>query len=109
MAKKVGIIGAGAAGLFAACRASELGSSVTVFEKNSRAGKKLLITGKGRCNITNNCSLDDLMNNIPGNGRFLYSAFNQYIIDIMNFFDFIMCRLKPRETGFPCSTEPLIL
>ena len=88
MAKKIGIIGAGAAGLFAACRAAELGNSVTVFEKNKRAGKKLLITGKGRCNITNNCPLDDLMNNIPGNGRFLYSAFNQYNNhDIMSFFN----------------------
>ncbi|NLO93176.1 MAG: NAD(P)/FAD-dependent oxidoreductase [Clostridiaceae bacterium] len=106
MAKKVGIIGAGAAGLFAACRASELGSSVTVFEKNSRAGKKLLITGKGRCNITNNCSLDDLMNNIPGNGRFLYSAFNQYNNhDIMNFFDFHNVPVKTERGNrvFPCS------
>ena len=65
MANKIGIIGAGAAGLFAAGRAASLGNQVKVFEKNKRAGKKLLITGKGRCNITNNCTLEELMDNIP--------------------------------------------
>lgn len=88
MANKIGIIGAGAAGLFAAGRAASLGNHVKVFEKNKRAGRKLLITGKGRCNITNNCTIDELMANIPGNGRFLYSAFNKYSnVNIMDFFE----------------------
>ncbi|NMA66261.1 MAG: NAD(P)/FAD-dependent oxidoreductase [Clostridiaceae bacterium] len=88
MGSKIGIIGAGAAGLMAAGRAASLNKDVIVFEKNNRAGKKILITGKGRCNITNNCSLDELIANIPGNGRFLYSSFNQFNnIDVMDFFE----------------------
>lgn len=106
MAKRIGIIGAGAAGLFAACRAASLGSSVLIFEKNKKAGKKLLITGKGRCNITNDCSLDELMANIPGNGRFLYSAFNQYNnYDIMDFFESLNVPVKTERGNrvFPVS------
>jgi predicted Rossmann fold flavoprotein len=88
MANQVGIIGAGAAGLMAACRAGFLGKTVKVFEKNKIAGKKLLITGKGRCNVTNECSMDQLISNIPGNGKFLYSAFNKFNnYDIINFFE----------------------
>lgn len=87
MANRVGIIGAGAAGLMAAGRAASLGKAVLVFEKNNRAGKKLLITGKGRCNITNQCPLEDLLANIPRNGRFLYSTFHHFDnYDIMDFF-----------------------
>lgn len=97
MANQVGIIGAGAAGLTAAGRAAFLEKSVRVFEKNNRAGKKLLITGKGRCNITNNCPMEELLANIPGNGRFLYSSLNQYNnYDIMEFFE---------STGVPIKTE----
>lgn len=88
MTKIVGIVGAGAAGLMAAGRAASLGKTVIVFEKNSRAGKKILITGKGRCNVTNNCSMEDLMANIPGNGKFLYSSLNKFNnIDVMDFFE----------------------
>jgi predicted Rossmann fold flavoprotein len=87
MGNRVGIVGAGAAGLMAAGRAASLGKNVLVFEKNNRAGKKLLITGKGRCNITNQCPLEDLLANIPGNGRFLYSTLNRFDnYDIMDFF-----------------------
>lgn len=97
MANSVGIVGAGAAGLMAAGKAASLGKTVKVFEKNNRAGKKLLITGKGRCNITNNCSMEDLFANIPGNGRFLYSTLNQYNhYDIMDFFE---------SNGVPIRTE----
>lgn len=97
MSKLVGVIGAGAAGLMAAGRAASLGKSVLVFEKNSRAGKKLLITGKGRCNITNACSMEELMANIPGNGRFLYSCFNKFNNhDVMSFFE---------EYGVPLKIE----
>ena len=68
------IIGGGAAGLMAAITASGLGKKVLLFEKNDRLGKKLLITGKGRCNVTNNCSVDELIKNIPSNPRFLYAV-----------------------------------
>lgn len=72
------VIGAGAAGLVAAARAAELGAKVTVLEKNDRPGKKILITGKGRCNITNVQDLPDFIKNIPGNGQFLYSCLNRF-------------------------------
>jgi len=110
MAKRIGIIGAGAAGLFAAGRAASLGNHVMVFEKNKRAGKKLLITGKGRCNITNNCSLEELMKNIPGNGRFLYSAFNKFNNhDIMDFFASVNVPVKTERGNrvFPVSDKSL--
>lgn len=110
MSKRIGIIGAGAAGLFAACIAGLSGKSALVFEKNNKAGKKLLITGKGRCNITNNCSIDELMANIPGNGRFLYSAFDQYDNrDIMAFFESINVPVKTERGNrvFPVSDRSL--
>ncbi len=70
------IIGAGAAGLFAAGAASENGHSVTVLEHMPGTGKKLLITGKGRCNVINNCTVEEFMQNLKTNPRFLYSALN---------------------------------
>jgi predicted Rossmann fold flavoprotein len=110
MSKRVGIIGAGAAGLFAAGIAGSAGKSALVFEKNKKAGRKLLITGKGRCNITNNCSMEELMANIPGNGRFLYSSFNKFNnIDIMNFFESIGVPVKTERGNrvFPVSDRSL--
>lgn len=110
MSNRIGVIGAGAAGLFAAGRAASLGNSVKVFEKNNRAGKKLLITGKGRCNITNNCTLDELMANIPGNGRFLYSSFNKYNNhNIMEFFESLDVPVKTERGNrvFPVSDRSL--
>ena len=73
--KNVIIIGAGAAGLAAAIGAAESGASVTVFEKNEKAGKKIYITGKGRCNLTNACEPEDFFENVVTNPRFMYSAF----------------------------------
>lgn len=91
------IIGAGAAGCFAAIHAARIGKSVLVFEKNERIGRKLRITGKGRCNVTNNCTPQELLNNIPVNSRFMYSAFSGYDShDTMEFFD---------ELGVPLKTE----
>lgn len=82
------IIGGGAAGCIAAITAAKQGRIVAIFEKNGRLGKKLLITGKGRCNITNNCTQEELMQNIPCNPRFLYSAFSQFSPqDVMDFFE----------------------
>ncbi|WP_418789958.1 NAD(P)/FAD-dependent oxidoreductase [Phosphitispora sp. TUW77] len=75
---KVIVIGAGAAGLMAAGQAAANGADVTVLEKNDRPGRKLLITGKGRCNITNTVDIKEFIKNIPGNGQFLYSAFNGF-------------------------------
>ena len=84
--KRVGIIGGGPAGLMAAGCAAGRGHRVYVFEKNKRACRKLMITGKGRCNITNACPEDELIKNIPGNGRFLYSTLSRYSNhDIMAF------------------------
>lgn len=74
MKNKVIVIGGGAAGMMAAGRAAELGADVLVLEKMNQPGKKLLITGKGRCNITNYSDRETLINNMPGNGAFLYSA-----------------------------------
>lgn len=75
MSSRVIVIGAGAAGLIAAGIAAEQGRDVLLLEKNDRVGKKLLISGKGRCNITNNTDIEGLIRNIPGNGNFLYSSF----------------------------------
>ena len=80
MADKVLIIGAGAAGLIAAGTASGLGKDVTILERNERPARKVVITGKGRCNVTNNCKeLNELIVNVPVNGRFLYSAFSNFM------------------------------
>ena len=88
MMKNVGVIGAGAAGLMAAGRAAERGHRVFVFERNKIAGKKVRITGKGRCNITNDCDIDTLISNVPGNGRFLYSSLYTFSnIQVMEFFE----------------------
>jgi predicted Rossmann fold flavoprotein len=78
MANKVIVIGGGAAGMMAAGRAAELGAEVLVLEKMKQPGKKLLITGKGRCNITNYGDRENFINNMPGNGAFLYSAFSAF-------------------------------
>jgi predicted Rossmann fold flavoprotein len=86
--KKVVVIGGGAAGMIAASIAGKRGLDVILIEKNSIMGKKLLITGKGRCNITNDCDVEELIENVPVNGKFLYSAFytftNMDVIDLFN-------------------------
>ena len=76
MAKSVVVIGGGAAGLMAARFALDAGAKVTLLEKNEKLGKKIYITGKGRCNLTNACDFDALMKQIPRNPRFMYSAFS---------------------------------
>lgn len=79
--KKVAIIGAGAAGLLAGITAAQNGAQVTIYEKMRQPGKKMLITGKGRCNITNACAIPDFIKNIPGNGIFLNSALHRFTND----------------------------
>lgn len=75
---KVVVIGGGPAGMMSAISAAKSGDKVVLLEKNNILGKKILITGKGRCNITSSLNIDDFINNIPGNGRFLYSAFENF-------------------------------
>ena len=73
---KIAIIGGGAAGMMAAIHAASAGAEVTLLEKMNSCGKKLRITGKGRCNVTNDCTLQEFLQNVPTNPRFLYSALN---------------------------------
>ena len=75
---RIAVIGAGAAGMMAAVTAARLGARVTVFEKNDRPGKKLRITGKGRCNVTNDCPTPEFLNNVPTNPRFLYTTLSKH-------------------------------
>ena len=89
------VIGGGPAGMFAAITAAENGKKVLLLERNDRLGKKLLITGKGRCNVTNNCDMQEVMQNIPRNGRFLYSALTEFPPKrIMDFLENAGCALK---------------
>lgn len=97
MSKKadVVIIGAGAAGLFAAVTAAKRGLQVMLLDKNDRNGKKLAITGKGRCNVTNACPPEEILKNIPRNGRFLYSSVYGFTPEqVMAFFEENGCPLK---------------
>ena len=83
---KVLIIGGGPAGMMSAIEASKNKNEVILIEKNKQLGKKLLITGKGRCNITSSLDISDFIKNIPGNGKFLYSSFENFSnIDMINF------------------------
>ena len=89
------VIGGGPAGMFAAITAAQQGSKVLLLERNDRLGKKLLITGKGRCNVTNDCSAQEILQNTPRNGRFLYSAMTAYPPEkVKSFFEDRGCALK---------------
>ena len=89
------VIGGGPAGMFAAITAAEQGSKVLLLERNDRLGKKLLITGKGRCNVTNDCSAQEILQNTPRNGRFLYSAMTAFPPEkVKSFFEDRGCALK---------------
>ena len=84
---KVIVIGGGPAGMMAAITSAENENEVILLEKNKGLGKKLLITGKGRCNITSSLPMEDFIKNTPGNGMFLYSAYNKFTNqDIISFF-----------------------
>ena len=106
MNKKIVVVGGGAAGMMAAICAAEQGAEVTLLEPNERLGKKLNITGKGRCNVTNNADLEALLANTPKNGKFLYSAFSKFDgRDAMAFFEKIGVPLKTERGNrvFPVS------
>ena len=100
------VIGGGPAGMFAAITAAGQGHKVLLLERNDRLGKKLLITGKGRCNVTNDCSAQEVLQNIPRNGRFLYSAMTEFPPErIKEFFISNGCPLKTERGNrvFPVS------
>ena len=102
------VIGGGPAGVMAAISSSFYGQKTLLLEKNKKLGKKLAGTGGGRCNVTNNGNLDDLMAGIPGNGRFLYSVFSQFDnYDIINFFTENGVKLKVEDHGrvFPATDK----
>ena len=75
---RVVVAGGGAAGMMAAVTAARAGAEVLLLEPNEKVGRKLYITGKGRCNLTNNCGRDELMAAVPRNGKFLYGAFERF-------------------------------
>ena len=105
---KVIVIGGGPAGMMAAVESAENGNNVTILEKMNSCGKKLLITGKGRCNITNSADISDFFKFIPGNSNFLYSAFNSFTnTDIVNFLENMGVKTKVERGGriFPISDK----
>ena len=107
MEKRAVIIGGGASGMIAAATAASRGIETVLLEKNEKLGKKIYITGKGRCNITNQCDIEDIIENTPGNASFLYSALYS--------FDNNRLRELLRELGYPprwsavagCSRYPI--
>lgn len=109
--KKIVIIGGGAAGLTAAYGAALQNgrdAEITVIEKNDRPARKLMITGKGRCNVTNNCGVDTLIANVPKNGKFLFSAFSSFdSSDTMRLFESLGVPLKTERGNrvFPVSDK----
>lgn len=104
------IIGAGPSGMMAAITAGMRGRRVLLLEKNDVVGKKLAFTGGGRCNLTNSASVDEIINNIPGNGRFLYGALSRWNNkDICDFFEELGLKLKEEDHGriFPAAEDAL--
>ena len=89
------VIGGGAAGMMAALSAAQQGASVTLLERNEKLGRKLNITGKGRCNLTNNCTEEEALAHVPCNSRFLFSAFSRFDPQAaMDFFERLGLALK---------------
>lgn len=102
------VVGGGAAGMMAAITAAENGAQVTLLERNDRLGKKLYITGKGRCNVTNDCAPEDFFQNVPRNPRFLYSAVYAFPPrEVMAWFEAHGCALKTERGNrvFPQSDK----
>ncbi len=106
--KRILVVGAGAAGMMAAISAARAGKQVLVIEPNEKVGRKIYITGKGRCNVTNDCSQEEFLNSVPRNGKFLYSAISRFSTrDTMAFFEGLGVRLKTERGNrvFPCSDK----
>ena len=107
-ALRIAVIGGGPAGMIAAIRAAEGGAQVTLFEKMPRVGRKLGITGKGRCNLTNTADNAEIIKNLPGNGKFLFSALKNFSsADTVNFFENLGVKTKIERGGriFPVSDD----
>ena len=107
---RVAVVGGGAAGMMAAISAANMGANVTLFERNDRLGKKLRITGKGRCNVTNDCDRDTFLSNVPTNPRFLYSALAAFTTaDTKAFFENLGVPLKTERGNrvFPISDKAI--
>lgn len=108
MAERIAVIGAGAAGMLAAGELTAYGFDVTVFERNEKVGRKLAITGKGRCNLTNNCSPGDFLNNVVTNQRFMMSSLYSFTPeDTMTLFEGLGVPLKTERGNrvFPVSDK----
>ena len=106
LSRKTAVIGGGAAGMMAGIFGAYAGDDITVFEKNQKIGRKIYITGKGRCNLTNNCDIKTVIENTPVNSRFLYSALNRFSPrDTMEFFESSGLALKTERGNrvFPVS------
>jgi len=104
--KKIAVIGGGPAGMMAAISAAKAGKEVHLYEKNEKLGKKLYITGKGRCNLTNACHMEELFAAVRSNPKFLYSAFYGFTNqDVIDFFEQEGLALKTERGGrvFPRS------
>ncbi|MCL2113137.1 MAG: NAD(P)/FAD-dependent oxidoreductase [Streptococcaceae bacterium] len=102
------VVGAGPSGMMAAISAAQKGCKVALIDKNKKVGKKLLMTGGGRCNVTNSRSVEEILSNVPGNGRFLYSAFSQFSNqNIIEFFENTGVKLKEEDHGrmFPITDK----
>ena len=95
--KKIIVIGGGAAGMMASIAAARNGNRVVILEENEKLGKKLFITGKGRCNLTNACDKDTFFDQVVSNPKFMYSAYHKFSnYDTMSFFE---------KLGLPIKTE----
>lgn len=106
MNNRIVVIGGGASGMAAALSAAGAGAAVTLLERNEKTGRKLYITGKGRCNILNNCGVTEFLSNVPRNGRFLYSAITRFPPDeTISFFESLGLPLKTERGNrvFPAS------
>jgi len=105
---KIIVVGAGPAGMMAAIRAGQLKQEVILLEKNSHSGNKLLLSGKGRCNITNNCALDDFLERFSGNGQFLRDAFKKFFNrELLEFFRArgVVLKIERQERVFPITNR----
>lgn len=102
------VVGGGAAGMLAAAISAQRGHNTVLFEHSEYTGKKLRITGKGRCNVTNNCSVREVMDNVPTNGKFLFSCLNAFTPeDVINLFESLGVKLKTERGNrvFPVSDK----
>ena len=103
---KVIVVGGGPSGMIAAITSAQNGNNVIIIERNKFLGKKILVTGKGRCNVTSSIDMDDFIKNIPGNGKFLYSSFQNFTNkDIVNILEKNGVKLKVERGNryFPVS------